>query len=272
MSGKKDKENSRSLKTLVIYGAFVFAMILFSLGMRVFYLVKQSKFDGQHRFTVVIREDKRVFGLVSFEPVSTSLSLLIFPKNFNLTFSDFNRKFGVIPDGYIRTTNKLSSTDTISSLFRLFIFHPYDISSDINYYDLLRLYLSAKSVPDSSVKIEEASIFFDERGFNKDAAFLLIDSAISSENVSIEIVNATGESGLGGRLERVISNLGGNVVSVKTALATERVSKIKYYGPETYTLRKLERLLSIKREVLDREDIARIVIIIGEDNKKTLIF
>jgi hypothetical protein len=30
--------------------------------------------------------------------------------------------------------------------------------------------------------------------------------------------------------------------------------------------------LPIKREVLDKEDIARIVIIIGEDNKDTLLF
>lgn len=279
MREKKDTKRSRSLRTLVIYGAFVFTLILFSFTIRVFYLIGQSKFDGQHRFTLVIGEDlpagrqgNRVFGIVSFEPITSSMSLLIFPRSSNLSFSNFNRKFGVIPDGYIKTAYKLSLKDTIPSIFQSFLLHPNDISTKINFYDLLRLYLYTNKVPVSSIMVEEASISSNERDFNKDAAFLLTDSAISVENVSVQIVNATGESGLGSRLERVISNLGGNVVSVKTALVSAPISKIQYYGSQTYTLQKLERLLSIKREVLNKEDIAKIVIIIGEDNKDTPLF
>ncbi len=279
MREKKDAKKSRSLKTLVVYGVFVFTLILFSFTIRLFYLIGQSKFDGQHRFTLVIGEDlhagrkeNRVFGLVSFEPITSSMSLLIFPRSSNLSFSNFNRKFGVIPDGYIKTAYSLSLKDTIPSIFQSFLLHPNDISTEINFYDLLRLYLYTNKVPVSSIIVEEASISSDERDFNKDASFLLTDSAISAENVSVQIVNATGESGLGSRLERVISNLGGNVVSVKTAFIVEPISKIQYYGSQTYTLQKLERLLSIKREVFNKEDIAKIVIIIGEDNKDTPLF
>lgn len=286
MREKNDTKKSRSLRTLVIYGAFVFALILLSFAVRVFYLIEQSKFDGQHRFTLVIgqdlpagrqaslsgRQESSVMGLISFEPVTSSLSLLVFPKNFNLSFSNLNRKFGVIPDGYIKSRNNLSLRDTIPSMLQSFLFHPNGISTNINFYDLSRLYLYANKVPVGSVKVEDVSISSDDRDFNRDASLLLTDNAISTENVSVQIVNAAGQSGLGSRLERVISNLGGNVVSVKTALVIEPVSKIRYYGRETYTLKKLERLLRIKKEALDKEDIAEIVIIIGEDNKDTSLF
>lgn len=272
MREKKDTKKSHSLRTLVIYGAFVFALILFSFAIRLFYLIGQSKFDGQHRFTLVIGEERRVLGLISLEPITSSLSLLTFPRNSNLSFSNFNKKFGVIPDGYIKLRYNLVLKDAIPSILQSFLFHPNDISTNVNFYDLIRLYLYANKVPASSITVDEASISTDDRDFNKDASFLLTDSTLSTENVSVQIVNAAGQSGLGSRLERVISNLGGNVVSVKTALVNQPVSKIQYYGVETYTLRKLERLLPIKREVLDKEDIARIVIIIGEDNKDTLLF
>ena len=272
MREKKDTKKSRSLRTLVIYGAFVFVLILLSFTVRVFYLIEQSKFDGQHRFTLVIGQEKQVLGLISFEPVTSSLSLLIFPRNINLSFSSLNRKFGVIPDGYIKSRNNLSLKDTIPSMLQSFLFHPNEISTNINLYDLSRLYLYANKVPVGSVKVGDVSISSDDRDFNKDASLLLTDNAISTENVSVQIVNAAGQSGLGSRLERVISNLGGNVVSVKTALVIEPVSKIRYYGTETYTLKKLERLLRIKKEAVDKEDIAEIVIIIGEDNKDTSLF
>lgn len=272
MKEKKTAKKSRSLSTLVLYGIFVFVLILLSFAIRAFYLIQQSKFDGQHRFTLVIGEDKQVFGLISFEPMISSLSLLTFSRNSNLSFSNFNGKFGVIPDGYIKTRYNLTLKDTIPSIFQSLIFHQNDISTNINFYDILRLYLYANKIPVSSIIVEEVSMSNDEREFNKDATFLLTDSAISAENVSVQIVNAAGKPGLGSRLERVITNLGGNVVSVKTALENAPISKIQYYGSQTYTLRKLERLLPMKRYALNKEDIAQIVIIIGEDNKDTQLF
>lgn len=272
MKKKKVTERSSGLRTLVIYGAFVLALILLSLSVRLFYLIKQSIFDGQHRFTIVIGEEKQVLGLISFEPINSSLSLLTFSRNSNLSFSNFNRKFGVIPDGYIKTRYDTNLKDNIPSILQSFLIKESAISTKINFYDLLRLYLYSNKVPAGSIVVEEVPLSSDERYFDKNASILLADSAISAENVSVQIVNAAGQSGLGSRLERVITNLGGNVVSVKTAMTVEPVSKIMYYGSETYTLKKLERLLPIKTEVLDKEDIASIVIIIGEDYKDTSLF
>lgn len=272
MRKKKAKKKSNSFKMLVLYGAIVFCLILVSLTIRVFSLIKESKFDGQHRFTLAIGGEKQLFGLISFEPVTSSLSLLTFSRDSNLSFSNFNSKMGVVPDGYIKTRYNLAKGETIPSILQSFIIQLNAISTNINFYDLLRLYLYANKLPNSTVIVEELSLSSDPRVINKTLSFLLADSVIAAENVSVQIVNAAGESGLGGRLERVITNLGGNVVFVKTALAHEPVSKIKYYGNETYTLQKLERLLNKKSEILDREAIAKIVIIIGEDSKDTLLF
>lgn len=272
MRKKKVIKKGRSFKTLFIYGVFVFILVLISFSIRVFYLIEQSKFDGEHRYNLVIGDDKRVLGLVSFEPVTYSLSFLTFPRNSNLSFSDFNRKFGVIPDGYIKARSSLSSKGSIPYMLQSFLIHPNSIITNLNFYDFLRLSLYANKVPSSSIMLKEELISNDDRDFNKDALLLLTDSVVSAENISVQIVNATGKTGLGGRLERVVLNFGGNVVSVKNALVTESISKIQYYGQETYTLKKLERLLLIKKGLLEKEDIAKIVIIIGEDIKDTSLF
>lgn len=272
MKRKREEKEGSGLKMLIFYGILVFFLVAVSFAIRIFSLVKESKFDGTHRFTILIAEESRVFGLISFEPMTSSLSLLTFSSNSNLSFSNFNSRLGIVPDGYIKKKNNLVLKDSVPSIIQSFLFRPNSISTNINLYDLSRLYLYAKRVPESSMVIEEASVSSDLKEFNKTVVPLLVDNIISSENISIEVINAAGKSGLGGRLERVISNLGGNVISVKTAMTTESFSKIQYTGVETYTLRKLVRLLPMKRELLKKESIAKITIIIGEDKKDTSLF
>jgi hypothetical protein len=221
---------------------------------------------------VAIGEENRTLGLVSFEPLTNSLSLLTFSKNSHLLFSALNRTVGVIPDGYIKTRYHLFLNDAISSILKSLLFHQTSISQSTNFYDLLRFYLYANKISANSVLIQEIDPSSETTVFDKAVARLFSDSVLSQENISIEIVNATGQSGLGSRLERVISNLGGNVVSVKSALIIEPVSKIQFFGDVTYTLRKLGALIPYHQERLEKQSIAKIIIVIGKDNKNTTLF
>ena len=260
------------MKMLVIYGLIVFFLVLVSLLFRVFSIIKESKFDGQHRFTLAVGEGEKAFGLLSFEPETASISLLTFSNGSSMSFSELNRQVGIIPDGYIKTRYPLDLHGAIPSLLWSFIFNSNSLTKNVTIYDLMRFYFFASKIPVSSISIQELAVSADAGVFNKEVALLFTDTSLSRENISIQIVNASGKPGLGSRLERVIANMGGNVVSVKTAMTSEMISKIEYNGQETYTLRKLNSLLSIRSEALKGQAIAEIVILLGKDMSDMSLF
>ena len=261
------------MRMLVIYGLLVFLLVLVSLLFRAFSIIKTSKFDGQHSFTLAVGKEDRAYGLLSFKPETASVSLLTFSNGSSIKFIELNKKVGIIPDGYIKTRYPLDLHGTIPSLLWSFISHDNSIIKNITFYDLLRFYFFASKIPVSNISTQELAVSSDTETFNKEVSLLFTDTSFSQENISIQIVNAAGEPGLGSRLERVIANMGGNVVSIKTAITPEIVSRIQYHDKETYTLRKLHSLLSIRTEALDRRQaVADIVIILGKDIVDTPLF
>ncbi len=272
MRKKDNNEKSQSLKPLVFYVILVFIVIFISLFIRIVSVVRESKFDGQHRFTLAVGSEKQALGFISFEPQTFSLSLMSFTDNSYMPFSLLNKKVGIIPDGFIKTRYPFILNGNIPSILQSFLFQSNNINYNITLYDLLRFWIYANKIPVSTISIQKIPVSSGAQIFDKTVALLFSDSSISAENVSIQIINATGQSGLGSRLERVISNLGGNVVSVETAIGSMPISKIQYYGRETYTLRKLNYLLPYRQEALNKKAIAEIIIIIGKDNKDTKLF
>jgi len=260
------------MKALFVYGLIVVSLILVSLFFRVFSIIKESSFDGQHRFTLVVGEGKKAFGVISFEPQSSSISFLTFSNGSSIPFSEFNRKVGIITDGYIKTNRALDLHDGVSSLLLSFIFNNNSLEKNVTIYDLIRFYWFASTTSVGNISTQEMAVSADSEEFDKKVSLLFRDNFLSQENVSIQIVNASGESGLAGRLERVITNMGGNVVSIKNAMTSEAVSKIQYSGGETYTLGKLQSFLSRHSEVLNGQAMAEIVIILGKDIKNTSLF
>jgi hypothetical protein len=266
-----DKE-AHSIRTLALYGLLVFLVVLVSFLFRAYSIVQSSKFDGQHRFTLAVGEGTRAYGLLSFEPETASVSLLTFSNGSSIPFSELNRKAGIIPDGYIKTSYPLEMHTTIPSLLQSFIFHNNSIVKNVTIYDLMRFYFFASKIPASTISTQELKLSADAGTFNKEVSLLFKDTFFSQENVSIQIVNAADQSGLGSRLGRVIDNIGGTVVSVKTAVTPEMKSRLQYNGHETYTLEKLHSFLLIRPEVQKAQAVADIVIVIGKDMANTSLF
>jgi hypothetical protein len=260
------------MKMLVLYGLIVFFLVLVSFVFRAYSIIQTSKFDGQHRFTLVVGEMTQAYGLISFEPETASVSLMTFSNGSSIPFSELNKKIGIIPDGYIKASYPLDLHGTIPSVLRSFIFHNNSIIKNVSIYDLMRFYFFASRTPASTISTQELSVSSDTGVFNREVSLLFTDTSFSQENKSIQIINAAGQSGLGSRLERVIANIGGNVVSVKTSVTPEVTSRLQYNGRETYTLGKLHSFLSIRKEVLKGPAVADIVIVLGKDVKDTSLF
>lgn len=257
---------------LLFYGLLVLIVIIISLLVRVAAVIKDSKFDGQHRFTLVLGDKKTASGLMSFEPITSSLSLLTFSNKSKIPIITTGKALGIMPDGFIKTNFNFELGDAIPPDLQTLLFNFNKLSTNVTFYDLLQFYIYSSKIPESTVSFVELNLSSDSKYIDKTSMLLFNDSVITSENLSIQVINATSKAGLGKRLERAITNLGGNVVSVESATNKELKSKILYYGSESYTLNKIGILLNYRKEKLSKQAIAEIVIVIGEDNKNTEVF
>ena len=100
----------------------------------------------------------------------------------------------------------------------------------------------------------------------------VIDSFIENERQTIKIINGTGVSGLGSRLARFITNMGGNVIMVATENGKEKKSYISYIDKRTYTVKRLQKILGY--EVVRNKDntLSDVTIVIGEDKLNNIPF
>lgn len=258
-----------SLRMVFIFGVCVFLLILLSLSVKTVMMVRQSIFDGNHRFTLVLARDSSVSTVASLDPETNSIDVLQFKQGTVLPVSSVGKGLTVVPDAVIKASYDYSPDAPISAVLTSLLWHFGNIKSDLNFYDLFRFLVFVKGVPLGSQHVDSISLPIEDSQLDKKVTNMFSDGAVSAENVSIQVVNASGVGGLGNRITRVLTNLGCNVVSITSARSLENHSRIAYFGKQTYTLRKLRKWLGYPVSVLERETIADIVITVGQDEKET---
>lgn len=96
---------------------------------------------------------------------------------------------------------------------------------------------------------------------------IFIDDTVRNENIRLEVVNTTSYSGLGNRAARIITNIGGSVVSVASSDSPSQgcqieVSKSK---EKSQTIQKLAKIFSCRILETDMGDRVEAKIILGSD-------
>lgn len=259
-------QENKSLKTFFIYALIVLFFIILSLAIRAYYLIQQSRFDGRNQMVIAVGEDETVKRIISFDPddrFATVLELQGEP----VRFSSIGKQLSILPNATINTKGTIPSDADLSATMQAVLLNYYTIKTNLTIFDAIRLFFAAQKPALTNGEIKEIFVTKDDEENYKLLAHTLTDDAIFSENVSIQIVNASGVSGMGRRLERALLSRGGNVVSVATARDVQRSSIIQYGGEETYTLAILKQVLNLPVAKLEKEAIADIVIVIGEDQK-----
>lgn len=270
---KKNKKTSSnkdngSLKTFFLYALVVLFIILVSLSVKAIFLIKQSKFDGKN-ITVALLQDKKIVGVVGFNTAKNSMSYLKIKNNSSESLP--KEKLGIIPDAKIKSSTDLAKED-IETVFSKAMLPANSIQTDLTIFDKIRLIMHAKSVQAKDRHEDEITHRDGEREIDKKISDLFTDDIISSENLSIQILNSTNVSGLGRHLERIIANKGGNVVAVSSYRSPKVKSKIQFFGNNSYTLEKFKKMLNLPGEKKLNKSIADVTIIIGEDYKNTKIY
>ena len=263
----KKKVGNNNIRLAGLFVVLVFGLIILSIFFKFLLLVKNSKFDGNHRFTVGF-VTKTSSNIISFSPQNKSISLLKISGN--IADKNLSRFLEIPVDVTIYNYNKFDNSKISPSLWKLF----FDMGehSNLNSYDLLRLVLYTQTVSGSSIYEKNISANDSEEDKQVLVSSLFQDTTINQENVSVEIINATSIYGLGNRLADLITRIGGNVVLVSSSDSSSKYSKIFYSKNKTYTVEKLGSFLGIVPQKSNQSGIADVIIIIGQDKLGNLNF
>lgn len=263
---RKRQENPNSFRTLLIFCVVVTILILISLSIKAFTIIKASKFDGSHRFTLVINyEGNKKTEILSFDPKNKTISKAEVTSKQK---TDLNKALGLYVDGTIQLKSEKEGEEQVSKQMLSLATRFNTAKTNITALDLFRLSLVASTISHNKIAEKKISLPSSEVEIDKIILSLFSDPNISEENIAVEIINATGTPGFGRRLERVLNNMGGQVIAVTTARSGKPASKIYYVG-KSYTLEKIEKITNRKGEESENKGIADIQVVLGKDTLST---
>lgn len=252
------KEKNKNLRLGYYFGLIVIFIIIVSFTFKIFDTFKKSKFDGNNFFTVAILRDKNT-DLISVSPKEGTLKKLTIAG----TTNEESLKDEGIPFDAL-ATSKTEFSGSAKSYFTKILFHKEGFKSNLTIFDLLRLSFYAQKI--SNDKISEESMALSDKSSSQTISDWFTDPGIAKENINIEVTNATQTSGLGNKVAKIITDMGGNVVLVNNSQNTEKKSKI-YYKEDSYTARKISKMLGIPLEKKEVNAISDIVIQLGGDRE-----
>lgn len=272
MGNKQDlKEGIKSLRKAILFLVIVFVLVFISILLKVYYLVKDSKYNGKNRFTISVESTKNTAYVLSFSPQDNTASEIIIQGERGKRSP--GRIIGIAIDGQIKIDNdNILQNETIDGVLYYTLSHPLTKKTGLTYFDILRLFIFSKTLPIYKYTEEKVNTADDELMLDKIAQRLTVDQRILEERKSIEIINGTGIEGLGKRLERVLKNSGANIIVVTSDQRVQKYSKIINYGDDSYTFNKFKQLLGYVGEQRNERALADIKIIIGEDGLRDEAF
>ncbi len=256
-------EKKDSLRLFYIFCIVVLLLITGSLLLKAVHTIRESKFDPGHSFilTFLTRDGAVIYPI---DPEKKEFSAV--------RVSNTTQELSVSRDLHIPQSAevRLSSVDTDSLRLKPLFPKLFFQKSDLTWYDLTRLMITTSAMSEDSDN--ETKIDFREIDDSLTFDSTFYDQEIVREKATVGIVNAAGVSGVGGRLEQMLSNLGVSVISVTTAQKPVDRSEIQFIDQTFYTLKKLHTILGFP--MMETQDLTTsdILIIIGKDMSETDLF
>jgi hypothetical protein len=255
----KKKVKQGNLKLAGIFIAVVLGLIFLSFTVKLAFVIKGSKFDGNHKFNVLFKGNNEE-DIVSFSPNPRSISIL---KIVNPS-TDLANTIAVPIDGTIKVKGDLNISDLLTILFKS-EFPMGNKVGNLTFLDLFRLALFSRTVSSNTTYLREFSSNFSNAQKNTIISLTFTDPSVYEENQSIEIINATTVNGLGAKFALFITNIGGNPILISNSDNQESKSKIIYFGEESYTVKRLSAYFNIPKEKASQRGIADVIIVLGKD-------
>lgn len=259
MKERKSKSNkSKSLGIALYFGLAVLFIILTSIVFKTFDLIKNSKYDGNHLVSIAIISNNNS-QIISLSPKDDT----IYRMNLNGISSLPEIKDYSIPiDASVSLNGQDPTTLSTKSEFLKFLLSP-GIKKSLTFIDLIRLEMFSAGVGNDKLN-EQSFSKFDSGDITHASENYFRNQEVVSERLNIQVTNSTETPGLGNKVAKYITNLGGIVVLVNTVEKEEEKSKI-IYSKDSYTIRKLSKLFNIPLEKGDTGPLSDVIIMIGKD-------
>jgi hypothetical protein len=263
---QRNKPAVSNAKFAVFFFALLILIVGVSLIVKAVIVVRAGQFDDANRFTVGLDNGKNV-EIISFSPDLKNATVFKFDKSPKLI--EIGKILEIPIDGFV-VFDSLNLDRGADVLLKETIFNYNRLKTNLTIIDLVRLYFLAKSIPNNS--LEEVKVAdINKTDINSVVGRLVIDDALEKDMQTIRIVNATEVSGLGSRLAKFITNIGGNVILVTTDSPRNK-SVITYKNKKTYTVERLAKILGYDIIQESGNAVSDVSIIIGEDKLNVLPF
>lgn len=257
---RKKKKSGKSTSLAIIFFVLIICAIFASVLINVLLILKNSKFGIGPTYSIFVSNNKQN-EIISFHKDTNSISVLKIDDRVGDVF-----KFSEVPVEAIYYSSDLDLNLPVSNLTSDIFFKITQAKNNLNTYDGLRVFLMAKTTPPKNISEKEIPKNLSESQRDEISSSIFADPKILQEGITIQIINNTKEQGVGNRISRIVSNLGGNIVLVSTG---QKDSKSGVYSnTETYTAKRFSEVLKFPRIKGRISGIADITILIGNDYKK----
>lgn len=265
---KKQKNSFSNTKIAIVFFILLAFFVGLSLAFKLVLVVRAGQFDSSKRFNLTIADNKNL-EVMSLGPAEKTIA--VFKLNKNIGGKEAGKFLGVPIDGFL-LCNCLDLNQKPDSMFLKAIFNYKKVQTNLTIIDLIKLLVFSRTIAPSSIvtKNFEGDLISSE--LDKVVIELASDELIEKDNQTIQIINGTDVVGLGNRLARLVTNMGGDVIIVATSQSPRKGSKILYIDQKTYTIERLSKVLGYPAIKDASNAISDIAIIIGGDKVSSAPF
>lgn len=252
------RRQSNALGLAFFVGSLIVLLILAALAIKVFLVFSHSKFDGKHQFVLEIQEP-RLERFVVFNPDNTSVRMLTVTGRLT---SNPLADLGIPVDGQIHVTHDITSPSDITWYL---LFHSDSTNDSLTIVDAINLFVFVHTSDTSNIPSQTVTLKEDPSSVDTSITKVFVDTTLYNQGESIAVVNGTTISGLGSGVGRLLTHVGGNVISITTAVNPIATSTVGYTGKSTYTAQRIAGVLHFPLVRLPSQAISDITVTVGLD-------
>lgn len=258
---KKQKDSLSNTKIAIVFFILLVFFVGLSLAFKLVLVVRAGQFDSSKRFNLTLLNNKNL-EVMSLGPAEKNIA--VFKLNRSIGGKEAGKFLGVPIDGFL-VCDCLDLNQKPDSIFLKAIFNYKKVQTNLTVIDLVKLLVFSRTIAPSSVATKNIDNDLITAVLDKVIIELASDELIEKDNQTIQIINGTDIAGLGNRLARLVTNMGGDVIIVATSQSPRKVSNILYIDQKTYTIERLSKVLGYPVIRDASNAISDITIIIGED-------
>lgn len=255
MNRKSAHKEKNSLRLFVLFCIIVLILIAGSLSIKLYQSVRSSTYDQVHAFVLSVKTRD---GIIYYNIVPGKEEIA------TLRLSTTDNKPAFLSDAAVSSSDTSENVRIKKILPSLFV-----RGNRLTWFDVARLLAKTSRMTEQTDNLEEVP---DGKIHEVDPGTILNDPDIIEEGLSVGIVNATGISGVGGRVEQELTALGASVVSVTTARKEEAMSQILFTGDASYSVRRFADILKMPVKMTTDVSPSDILILVGKDSDKKGVY